>query len=79
MPELATSKRQTAQTLETLNAPDALLRLPTVQVAVGLGRRAIYARIARGDFPRPVKLSARCARWRSRDVVAWIQSQGVAA
>jgi prophage regulatory protein len=33
-----------------------ILRLPAVKDATGFSRSTIYARIAEGKFPRPVKL-----------------------
>lgn len=52
--------------------PDTLLHLPTVIAMTGLSRSTIYAR---QDFPRPVRLSARCVRWRAGDVLAWLAAQ----
>lgn len=51
-----------------------LLRLPDVTRLTTLGRSAIYARIARGDFPAPVNVSARCSAWRESEVLAWIEA-----
>ena len=41
---------------------------------VGLGRSAIYAMMARGDFPRPYKISAKCVRWSEAEIEKWISS-----
>ena len=49
-----------------------LLRLADVMARVGLGRTAIYARMDAGVFPRSVKLSERCARWRSEEIDKWV-------
>jgi prophage regulatory protein len=35
-----------------------VLRFPEVQKRVGLGRSSIYAAIAKGTFPAPIKLNA---------------------
>jgi prophage regulatory protein len=55
--------------------PPRLLRLPDVQHQCGIGRSAIYARIAAGKFPAPIKLGARTSRWPAATIDAWIQKQ----
>lgn len=57
-----------------LNAPDRLLKLDEVRRKIGMGATWIYDRIRKGEFPRPLKLSERCVRWRERDINAWIDS-----
>ena len=52
-----------------------LLRLPEVSRIVGLKRSPIYERIARGEFPKPVKLGPRCVAWPSTVIAAWVQSK----
>lgn len=52
--------------------PVSLLRLPEVETRVGLRRSAIYDRIARGAFPRPVKLGDRVSAWDSREIDRWV-------
>jgi prophage regulatory protein len=47
-------------------------RLPAVIERTGLGRSSIYAAIARGDFPQPVKLSARAVGFVSAEIDQWI-------
>lgn len=59
--------------------PDALLQLPTVIALTGIGRTSIYNRIKAGQFPAPIRLSQRCARWRAGEVRAWLKAQGAAA
>ena len=53
---------------------DRLLSLPEVERKVSLGRSTIYRRIARGTFPRPVKLGEGCVRWRESAIDNWIVS-----
>lgn len=53
----------------------ALLRLPQVQARVGLSRSALYARIASGEFPKPVGLGVRAVAWPSDEIDAWIASR----
>jgi prophage regulatory protein len=54
---------------------DALLSFRKVAATVDLSRSTVYAMMAAGRFPRPVKLSTRCVRWRSSDVSAWVAKQ----
>lgn len=55
------------------------LRLPAVMQATALGRSALYARIARGEFPVPRALSARCSVWLESEVFHWIDSRPVSS
>ena len=50
----------------------ALLSLKDVQALVNLQKTAIYKRMGSGLFPRPVKLSERCVRWRTEEIEAWV-------
>jgi prophage regulatory protein len=52
--------------------PRILERLPRVKARSGISRSEIYRRIARGTFPRPVKLGERASAWDSREIDAWI-------
>jgi prophage regulatory protein len=58
--------------------PDRLLRRPAVEAMVGLRRAAIYDLVAKGQFPRPVRIGARAVAWRSTDIAAWISSRPTA-
>jgi prophage regulatory protein len=68
-----------------MNAPTAyrptqIERRHQVEARTGLSRSAIYAAMARNDFPRPVRLAAKAVGWRTEEVDAWIDSrQKVAA
>ena len=52
-----------------------LLRLPDVRQATGLGRSTIYALIAEGRFPSPIKVSERATAWVGKEVNAWIEQR----
>ena len=61
--------------------PWALLRLHEVENRTGLRKTALYALIARREFPAAIALTARARRWDSRAVDGWIadrikQAQG---
>ncbi len=64
------------QPLDAVQLSDALLRMQTVAQATGLSTATIYRKLAAGEFPEPVRLGARCTRWKAADVRAWIQAQG---
>lgn len=45
-----------------------------VCLMAGIGRAQMYALIARGEFPKPVKLG-RAARWERGEVQAWMRAK----
>lgn len=53
----------------------ALERRSQVQQRTGLSTSALYALMADGMFPRPVKISAKAVAWRSEQIDAWIESR----
>lgn len=55
-----------------------LLRRPAVEELTGLSRATIYAMMASGDFPRPLRIGAQAVAWRASDIAAWIESREVA-
>ena len=52
----------------------SLLRLCDVCQLVSLSRSSMYASIALGRFPRPVKVGTRSVRWRVEDIRNWIET-----
>ena len=55
-----------------MNNSTKVLRLRAVLERVGIGKTAVYAAIKNGEFPAPIKLSARAVGWREADVEAWL-------
>lgn len=51
------------------------LRRLAVQEITGLSRSAIYDLMARGDFPRPVKLTAKAVAWPESAIAEWLESR----
>lgn len=51
------------------------LRRPAVQEITGLSRSAIYDLMARGEFPRPVKLTAKAVAWPESAIAKWLESR----
>ena len=66
--------RRSQQPIEALHLPDALLRMGTVTAVTGQSPTSVYRKLAAGTFPQPVRLSARCTRWRAGDITAWLQA-----
>lgn len=50
----------------------AFLRLPAVLQAIPVSRSKWWAGVVTGEYPKPVKLSARCTAWRRSDIDALI-------
>lgn len=55
-----------------------ILRRPEVERRVGLKRAAIYAMMARGRFPRPVKLGEKAVGWVEAEIQQWLEARAVA-
>jgi prophage regulatory protein len=50
---------------------NAVLRRADVERATGLPRSTIYELMARGTFPKPIRLGARAVGWLETEIVAW--------
>lgn len=70
-----TRQPEKRQPIEAGTLPEALLKIDTVEAMTGLSTASIYRRLARGNFPQPVRLGRRCSRWPAATVRAWIQAQ----
>jgi prophage regulatory protein len=49
-----------------------LCRLTDLVPALRISRSTIWSLTAKGEFPRPLKLTRGCTAWRRADVEAWI-------
>ena len=58
-----------------INKAERLLALPEVMQRTSLKRAWLYAAIARGEFPKPVRLSANRVAWPESSVATWIASK----
>lgn len=54
--------------------PDSFLRLSAVLQRTSLSRATLYRKIQQGTFPRQIKVSERCARWRQSDINDWLHN-----
>ncbi|MDA9325052.1 AlpA family phage regulatory protein, partial [Amylibacter sp.] len=50
------------------------LRRKDIEKRFGLSRSTIYAMMADGRFPKPVKLGYRAVGWRSEDLLTWFEN-----
>ena len=51
---------------------DKHLRRPAVENLTGLSRSTIYDLMAKGAFPRPVRLTAKAVAWPESAVAEWL-------
>lgn len=51
------------------------LRRQEVQSTCGLPTSTLYELMAKEQFPKPIKLSARTVAWLESDVIEWQQSR----
>jgi prophage regulatory protein len=52
-----------------------ILRCAEVKRVTGLPRSSLYAKIASGEFPKPIPLGVRARGWLEQDVLAWQQAR----
>jgi prophage regulatory protein len=64
--------------MEGIFMPDKIFRRPAVQDLTGLSRSTLYAMIAEGRFPAPVKLGTRAVGWKESDLSEWLASREAA-
>jgi prophage regulatory protein len=70
------AKSATEEVPVTSISPHQLLRLTEVSKMIGLSRSSIYQMIERGRFPAGVHVGARARRWRTGEVVVWLERLG---
>jgi len=46
-----------------------------VERATGLSRSTLYEMVARGRFPKPIRIGARSVAWISEEVQAWLEAR----
>jgi prophage regulatory protein len=52
-----------------------ILRRRQVEDFCGLSRSSLYEQIAKGQFPKPIQISARSVGWLADEVRAWQERQ----
>lgn len=58
-----------------MSTPNRIIDLREVINCTSQGRSTIYAKVANGEFPKPIKLSERRVGWIAAEVEDWIQSR----
>jgi len=52
-----------------------IIRRPEVETITGIPRSTLYAKIASGDFPAPIKIGERAVGWLESEVHDWLGSR----
>ena len=53
---------------------ERILRRREVEARTGLSRSTLYAQMAEGAFPRPVRLGKRAVGWTESTISEWLES-----
>lgn len=56
-----------------LKAEYGLLRAQEVTELLKIGKSTLYAWVAKGSFPKPVKLGERMSVWYAKDVINFVE------
>jgi prophage regulatory protein len=54
---------------------DVLIRIENVCAITGLSVPTIYRLMAKGIFPRPLKITASARAWKLSEITAWVESR----
>lgn len=57
-----------------MQTPNKLIRIREVSNITTLAKSTIWAKVANGDFPKPIKLGANISAWRESDITDWIDT-----
>ena len=57
-----------------MQTPSKLIRIGEVSSITTLAKSTIWAKVANGGFPKPIKLGANVSVWRESDIAAWIDT-----
>lgn len=52
-----------------------LLTVHQVEALLGVSKATVYRMVARGEFPRPIHISAGTTRWKSEDYLLWYRTR----
>lgn len=55
--------------------PERVIRRPEVEARTGLSRSTLYAMIAAGAFPAPIKLGLRAVGWSEAEISDWVDAR----
>ncbi len=54
---------------------ERILRRREVEALTGLSRSTIYAQMAEGTFPKPVRLGKRAVGWTDSTIEEWVETR----
>jgi len=54
---------------------EEIRRLSEVKIMTGLGASTIHSMVAKGAFPKPIKLGSRATGWVLSEVTEWIEDK----
>lgn len=57
---------------------EQFLTVKEVSQRLSIGRSTVWAWAYDDKFPKPVRLSSRCTRWRLSDIISWENSKASA-
>ncbi|WP_338331280.1 MULTISPECIES: helix-turn-helix transcriptional regulator [Acetobacter] len=66
--------RRMSEQLSQTEPLEQFLTAKEVASCLKVTTRTLYRRMDSGNFPKPVKFSENCVRWREQDVKSWISS-----
>lgn len=58
---------------------DKIHRRPSVEDWTGLSRSTLYDMIAKGSFPKPIRLGKRAVGWRESQINEWLTEREAAS
>ncbi len=61
--------------MSQVTSTTTLIRRPQVEGLTALSRSRIYAMMAVGDFPKPVRLGEKSVAWVLSDIQSWIEAR----
>ena len=61
--------------LEGIAMTERILRRREVEARTGLSRSTLYAQMAEGAFPKPVRLGKRAVGWTESTISEWLESR----
>ena len=61
--------------MTAISSEPILLRRVEVERLLGISKATIYARMAAGDFPRPLRIAPNAVRWRRDELMAWLEAR----
>ena len=66
---------QLVHTTKPIVPRDRLIRLPEIENLIGCKKSTVYTMLKNGNFPKPIRLSARMVAWPETAVLQWVQDK----